>query len=258
MTKLQEFYIYGRRPVLEALEAGAPLEKIYIRYGTQGKELTQIRVLAKRRKIPCVQMDRRKFATLQRQVVPADSPGKAQGVIALRLPAIQWLSIGELIDQAYAATDTPLLVALDHVTDPQNLGAILRTCEAAGVDGVILSQRSTAPITPVVWKTSAGAVEHLRLVRVQHLVQALRDCKLADFQILGTADTGDSVYTDVDLTLPTVLVLGSEHSGIQPQVLAECNAVVRIPLAGRVSSLNVSVACGILVFEAVRQRRAKR
>ncbi len=250
-----QFYIYGRRAVLEALEAGSPLEKIYVRYGTEGGEIGRIRKLAKRRKVPCVLMDRRKFDRLQREL---GQGVKAQGVIALRLPEVKWWAMGALLDAVYAAMPNPLLVALDHIVDPQNFGAILRTCEAAGVQGVIVPQDAAAPITPVVWKTSAGAIEYLRLARVPNLKRALQDCKNADFRLFATSDAGDRVYTDADLTAPALCVFGSEHKGVRPDILQMCDAVLRIPLAGKVSSLNVSVACGVVLFEAVRQRREKR
>lgn len=244
-------YIYGRNTIVEALTSGKKIEKIFIAYGAQGEAIDHIWQLARSSKVPCGTMDRRKFATLERDI--GASGERTQGVIALS-SNIEILSVNGLIEHSYALTETPLLVALDGITDPHNLGAIARSAEGAGAQGLIVPERNSAPLTGVAVKTSSGAMEHLVVARSPTISLALQDARNAGFTIIGTDDTADHVYTEALYNDPIVLVIGNEGEGIHPSVRKLCDFLVKIPMAGRVSSLNASVSAGVLLFEILRQR----
>lgn len=251
-----EFYLYGRRPVLEALHGGKEIAKVYVRYGAHGKEIQMIQSLARARQIPCMIMAKQKFDQLERKLHRYGKKVNTQGVIALRQLPMRFLRLGELFDQSYQQTETPIFVALDRIEDPQNLGAIFRICDAAAVHGILLPQKGSAPLTPVVWKASAGAVEFLPITQVNDLAEALEDCRYAGFQIVGTSGSAAIPYTEADFRSPTVFVFGNEGKGIQPKVLAKCDLVVTIPMLGNVASLNVAATVAIVLFETLRQRSA--
>lgn len=178
-----------------------------------------------------------------------------QGVVAFVRPK-ELLSIEDL----YAAPDGSrgrLLLALDGVEDPQNLGALLRVADGAGVDGVIVTERRSAPLSPVAVKASAGAVEHLRIARVVNLVRALEELKEQNIWVIGLDERGETDYDRFDMTGDCVIVLGREGAGLHDLVRRTCDHLLRIPMAGGVSSLNVSTAGAVVLFEAYRQRRSK-
>lgn len=245
-------YVIGRRAVLEALNAGAELDKIFIAYGAEETgPLTDIRTAAKAHGVHCAVMDRRKFSTLEGTLGVARND--AQGVIALR-PAQSSISLDDLFDVTLAISPAPFLVALDGITDPHNFGAIARSAECAGVMGLILPVKYTASVTPAAVKASAGALEHMRMARVPRVSEALTAAKQRGFRVIGTTIPGTNVYTDDVYQGPIIIVIGSEGEGIHPSVAAKCDALVTIPMAGKVGSLNASVASGIVFFEALRQR----
>jgi 23S rRNA (guanosine2251-2'-O)-methyltransferase len=180
-----------------------------------------------------------------------------QGVVAL-VRAQEFLSIEDLFtpDPRAANPSAPrLLLALDGVEDPQNLGALLRVADGAGVDGVVLTERRSAPLSPVAVKASAGAAEHLRIARVVNLVRALEELKRQNLWIVGLDERGSADYDQFDLTGDCVLVLGREGAGLHDLVRRTCDHLLRIPMAGGVSSLNVSAAGAVVLYEAFRQRR---
>jgi 23S rRNA (guanosine2251-2'-O)-methyltransferase len=170
--------------------------------------------------------------------------------------AQEFLAIEDLFEPASASSTSRLLLALDGVEDPQNLGALLRVADSAGVDGIILTERRSAPLSPAAVKASAGAAEHLRIARVVNLVRALEDLKRQNLWIIGLDERGTSEYDQFDLTGNCVLVLGREGAGLHDLVRRTCDHLLRIPMAGGVSSLNVSAAGAVVLFEAFRQRRA--
>jgi 23S rRNA (guanosine2251-2'-O)-methyltransferase len=178
-----------------------------------------------------------------------------QGVVAM-VRAQEFLGIEDLFEPAPSSSTRRLLLALDGVEDPQNLGALLRVADGAGVDGVILTERRSAPLSPAAAKASAGAAEHLRIARVVNLVRALEDLKRQNLWIIGLDERGTSEYDQFDLTGNCVLVLGREGAGLHDLVRRTCDHLLRIPMAGGVSSLNVSAAGAVVLFEAFRQRRA--
>ncbi len=237
---------------MEAIAAGTSLEKIFVMFGIDDAEVHRLRSLADRLRIPLATMDRRKFSQLEREL--EIDRNMAQGIIALRPPRPP-LTVLELVQGALHSRGDALLVVLDGVTDPHNLGAIARSAEGAGAYGLILPEQHSAPITPVAVKASAGALEHLPVAKVKRVSTTLRELRESGWKVVGTAAPAKAMYSEVDLTGPVAVVIGSEGEGLHPRVLAECSVVVEIPMHGRVASLNASVAAGIVLFEVARQRR---
>ena len=238
--------VYGLNPVLEALRAGRVRR---LRVGDRAdRRVEQALLLARQRNVPIERVD---VATLER----ASRGGVHQGILA-DVETPRDYSIEELV--AAAAPDPPLIVVLDGVEDPQNVGAILRTANAAGVHGVIRQQRHSAALDGAAAKAAAGAVSHVRIATVVNIARAIEELKEAGVWTVGLAgDVGDR-YDQVDLTLPTAFVLGSEGTGLRRLVRERCDRLVSIPMRGAVESLNVSVAAGVTLFEAVRQRQGGR
>ncbi|HEX9422086.1 MAG TPA: 23S rRNA (guanosine(2251)-2'-O)-methyltransferase RlmB [Pyrinomonadaceae bacterium] len=242
--------IYGLIPVLEALRAGSKkLEQITIAEGARHGRLRELLDLAKQASVP---VNRAPRLALDRAL-----PGVAhQGVIA-KTTAASYRDAGELLDElsSQVGTDTPpLILGLDAVEDPRNLGAILRTAECAGVGGVFIPERRAVGLTATVAKAAAGALEHVPIARVTNLVQLIEQLKERNIWVIGAAADGASDYTEWDWRVPSALFLGGEGTGLHRLVRERCDALVRIPLRGHIESLNVSVAAGIILYEALRQR----
>lgn len=241
--------IYGRKPVLEAIKSDAELEVIYISYGQHGEIISQIFSAAKKRGIKISQLSTSKFELLS-------EGSNAQGVIALKVTQ-KYFDLGELIDSAKNSSP-PLLLLLDSIQDPHNLGAILRTAECAGVDGVIVTTNQSTPITDTVEKISAGAVSHLKICKVNNLVQTIQQLKKEGYWIAGShLSTESKNFTEQDYKMPIALIVGNEEKGIRKLVAENCDFLVKIPMKGKIDSLNVSVAAGILLFEINRQRTSQ-
>jgi 23S rRNA (guanosine2251-2'-O)-methyltransferase len=229
----------GIHPVAEALRAGHSLEKVLVAQGAGGPRLQEIIDLARRASVP-VRFEPR--AALDRL---AGTPAH-QGVVAMGA-ASKYRELEEV-----AACE--LLVVLDGVEDPHNLGAVIRTALAAGAGAVIIPERRAASITDVVAKAAAGALEYLPVARVTNVNRALEDLKNRGYWIYGLDERGEQDYTAVEYNTPTVLVLGGEGKGLHEQVRKHCDVVMRIPMAGKIASLNVSVAAGVALFEWRRRR----
>lgn len=245
--------LYGLIPVLEALRGGhKQLETITIAEGARHERLRELLELAKKDKVPVHRVPR--FA-LDREL-----PGVThQGVVA-KTAAARYHDAEELLEKLGRQVDTPnkpLVLGLDAVEDPRNLGAILRTAECAGVGGVFIPERRAVGLTATVAKAAAGALEHISVARVTNLVQLIEQLKQRNIWVIGAAEDGTSDYTDWDWTVPSALFLGSEGTGLHRLVRERCDALVRIPVRGRIESLNVSVAAGIILYEALRQRAAQ-
>ena len=238
-------YIHGRNPIIEAFRAGTTVAKIFVRFGTQGHVVEEIKRYAREYGVPVTQLDKQKFDRL-------GAPKEAQGIVAL-IEEITPLSLEELLALQHEQ-DPPFFLAVDNVTDPRNLGAILRTAECAGVHGIILPQRDSSPITDVVMKTSAGATAHLPIARVGNLHQALLQIKEADIWVAGLDAEGDDDLLAFDGYRPICLVVGSEGKGLRPLIRKSCDILLRIPMWGQVSSLNASVAAAIALYEVRRKR----
>ena len=233
--------IYGINPVLEALRAGRVKE---IRVADRaGGRLADVLKLARERG---VRTRRVPAEALERE----SRRGVHQGVVA-DVEEVESYSVEDLVRRAKAV---PLLIVLDSIEDPHNVGAILRTADAAGVDGVIRQSRRAASLAGAAAKASAGAVAHVRIAEVVNIARALEELKEAGVWTVGLDGTADTRYDAVDYSLPTAIVLGAEGSGLRRLVRERCDRLVSIPMQGHVESLNVSVAAGVTLFEAVRQR----
>lgn len=244
-------YIYGRRAVNEALNAGRLIEKIFIQFGSDGDIIEEIRMKARQKNVACSIADKMKFNDMEKRI-PLER-GSAQGVIALT-PLLTYSDIYELIDTSLASQNYPMLIALDEISDPFNVGAIARSAECSGISGMILPVDNTSPITPAAFKSAAGALEFLPVSKADNLVIAIRNCKAAGFTIIGTAGTADITYTDPGIyEKPIVLIIGSEGKGIRPAIWKECDAFITIPVKGNIESLNASAAAAIIMFERNRQ-----
>jgi len=244
--------IYGLTPVLEALRAGNKrLEQITIAEGARHERLRELLDLARHARVPVHRAPR---SALDRVL-----PGVTHQGIVARTAAATYRDADELLDELsgrVGTPDPPLVLGLDAVEDPRNLGAILRTAECAGVAGVFIPERRAVGLTAIVAKAAAGALEHISVARVTNLVQLIEQLKQRNIWVIGAAADGTSDYTQWDWTVPSALFLGGEGSGLHRLVRERCDALVRIPLLGRIESLNVSVAAGIVLYEALRQRTA--
>jgi 23S rRNA (guanosine2251-2'-O)-methyltransferase len=239
--------LYGLHPVEEAIRSGArQLDHISVARERRDERLERVIQLCKAAKIR-VDIEPRD------QLTRLAKTDMHQGVLAF-LRDRQFLTVEDLLAPK-ADGEYQFFLALDGVEDPHNLGALLRTADGAGVDGVILPERRSAPVTATVAKTSAGASEHIRIARVTNLVRSLEQLKQKNVWVIGLDERGTPDYTDFDFKTNCVLVLGSEGAGLHDLVKKTCDHLLRIPVAGQVSSLNVSVAGAVVMYEAMRQRR---
>jgi len=237
--------IIGRKPVLEAINSGEQLEQVYILFGQKGDIINAIRVAAKKRGIKCTEITSQKFKLLTQHP-------NAQGVAAKK-QTHKFYDLHEIINTS-KNSKYPLLLLLDSIQDTHNLGAIIRTAECCGVDGIIMTKHNSAPVNETVTKTSAGAVELMKICQVNNLVQAMKEIKEAGFWIAGSSLEGAKPYTEPDYKIPIALVVGNEEKGIRRLTAENCDYLIKIPMAGKLQSLNVSVANGILLFEILKQR----
>ena len=242
----REDLIEGRNAVIEALRAGRPIDKIYIQKGETDKTLGHIASTAKDAGIVVVDADKRKLDFMSRTHAH-------QGVIALA--AIKdYCSVSDILDIAKERGEAPFVVMCDEISDPHNLGAVIRSAECVGAHGVIIPKRRSAGLTSIVEKTSAGAVEHVAVARVANLASAIEELKAAGVWVYGTAADGANPLWKTDLTGPACFVIGSEGAGMGRLVREKCDFLVSIPMKGKVSSLNASAAAAVLLYEALRQR----
>jgi len=242
--------IYGLHPVEEALKAGRRrFDHVLVARERHDERLAHLVA-------ECRQAGVRVRQEARDQLTQLAGTPTHQGVVALVRPQ-EAVALEDLFTPGSARPDTArLLLALDGVEDPQNLGALLRVADGAGVDGIVLTERRSAPLSPVAVKASAGATEHLRIARVVNLVRALEELKRQNIWVIGLDERGASDYDQFDFTGNCVLVLGREGAGLHDLVRRTCDHLLRIPMAGGVSSLNVSAAGAVVLYEAARQRRA--
>jgi 23S rRNA (guanosine2251-2'-O)-methyltransferase len=241
--------LYGLHPVEEALRAGKRrFDHVLVARERHDDRLERI-ITA------CREAGVRVRSESRDQLTQVAQTNAHQGIVAMVRPQ-EFLAIEDLYAPDPAKPDSARLVlALDGVEDPQNLGALLRVADGAGVDGILLTERRSAPLSPVAVKASAGAAEHLRIARVVNLVRALEDLKQQNLWVIGLDERGSTDYDRFDLTGNLVLVLGREGAGLHDLVKRSCDHLLRIPMAGGVSSLNVSAAGAVVLYEAARQRR---
>lgn len=238
--------VIGRKPVLEALNSDEEISQVYILYGQEGGIINAIRVAAKKRGIKVNQIPLEKFKQITKDKI-------AQGVAAVK-PDYKFFNLHDIIYES-KKSDYPLLLILDSIQDTHNVGAILRSAECSGVDGVIVTKHNSAPINETVAKTSAGAIEYVKIAQINNLAQAIDELKQNGFWIFGSYLEGAKDYTSVDYKMPIALIVGNEEKGIRKLTADKCDHLIRIPMRGKIQSLNVSVATGILLFEVLKQRR---
>ena len=239
-------YIEGRNAVTEALRAGTALDKLYIARGETDHTLGRIAAQARKSGVVVVECDRRKLDAMS-------ETHSHQGVIAVAA-AQAYAAVEDILQRAADRGEPPLVVVCDEISDPHNLGAIIRTAECAGAHGVIIPKRRSAGLTAVVAKTSAGAVSHVPVARVPNLTACLKDLKKEGLWVYGATAAGDTQLYDTDLKGPAAIVIGSEGNGMSRLVEETCDVRVSIPMRGKLNSLNASAAAAILLYEAVRQR----
>jgi 23S rRNA (guanosine2251-2'-O)-methyltransferase len=236
--------IFGVLPVLEALRAESRrVDKVLIVDGSQERRLSEIIDLCRSRSIAWSRVPRDNFAK------HIDSGVNHQGVMAFTAAA-DYVDIDEVLD----ASEDPLIVVLDGVEDPRNLGAILRAVECAGADGVVIPERRAVGLTDTVAKSSAGAIEYVKVAKAGNLNRLIEELKSRNIWVVGTSMDAGISYTEWDWTRPSALVLGGEGKGLHRLVAENCDVLVKIPMYGKIDSLNVSVAAGVILFEARRQR----
>ena len=238
--------IEGRNAVIEALRAGVTIDKIYIMKGDTDATLGHIASSAREKGVVVVDADRRKLDGMSRT-------HSHQGVIALAAVR-EYASVEDILAAAREKGEAPLIVVCDELSDPHNLGAVIRTAECAGAHGIIIPKRRSAGLTAIVAKTSAGAVSHMPVARVPNIPSLLKQLKEEGVWVFGTAADGNTSLYNADLKGPAAIVIGSEGDGMGRLVGEQCDFRVSIPMKGHINSLNASAAAAILLYEAVRQR----
>ena len=242
--------IEGRNSVLELLESGKDVNKIFVTRGEKHGSINKILGIAKERKIIVVEKDKKQMDEMAQEE-------NYQGVIAI-VPPFEYVEISDILQVAKERNEDPFVIVLDGIEDPHNLGSIIRTAETAGIHGVIIPKRRAASVNSTVNKASAGAVEHMKIARVTNISDAIEELKQAGLWVCGTAVDTNKYYYNQDLTGPLGIVIGNEGKGISAKVKKNCDFNVKIPMKGKVTSLNASVSTGIIVYESVKQRIAKK
>ena len=242
-----EGQLEGRNALQEALRSGRTIDKVFIASGETDRALQRLAAEAKDAGAVVVPVDRRKLDMMS-------TTRAHQGVIALAA-AREYFSVDDILQEAADRGENALIIICDELTDPHNLGAIIRTAECAGAHGVIIPKRRSVGLTAVVAKASAGAIEHMKVARVTNLNATIEELKEKGIWVFGTAAEGSIPMYEADLTGPTAIVVGSEGEGMGRLVQKNCDVTVHIPMKGKITSLNASVAASVLLYEAVRQRR---
>ena len=244
-----ENMLEGRNAVTEALSAGRTIDKLFVADGDTDRALARICAMAKQAGAVVVPTDRRKLDYMS-------ATGAHQGVIAM-VAAHDYASIDDILKKAQDAGEPPLIVICDELSDPHNLGAIIRTAECAGAHGIIIPKRRSVGLTAVVGKASAGALEYMPVARVSNITAAIDTLKKAGVWVYGTAAEGDTTLYKADLKSAAAIVIGNEGEGMSRLVSERCDFKVSIPMKGSISSLNASAAAAIMLYEAVRQRSVR-
>jgi 23S rRNA (guanosine2251-2'-O)-methyltransferase len=241
--------IVGRNSVMEALKSGRSINKVLVAKGERHGSVREIIGLAKSNGLIVQEVEMNKLAELAGGM-------RHQGIAALAAP-VDYVEIEDILAKAAELGEAPFIVLLDELEDPHNLGAILRTADAAGVHGVLIPKRRSCPLSATVAKTSAGAVEYVPVARIGNVAQTIKDLKAAGLWVVGADMDGDKNFYEADLTGPMVVVIGSEGKGLGRLTKEHCDFLVRIPMRGKINSLNASVACSLLLYESLKQREMK-
>lgn len=239
--------IFGTRAVMEAIRSGREIEKIYVQAGLSNNLIKELISEAKEKNVP--------YSFIPQQKLDHLGSKNHQGVVCM-LAAIQYAKVEDIIDKCYSEGKDPFLLILDRITDVRNFGAIARTAECAGIDAIIIPEKGNAPITPDAIKTSSGALNHMAVCRSTDMKKLIRQLQENGIKVIAcTEKTKEDIYS-ADFKSPVALIMGSEEDGISPELLKAADHLVKIPLRGKVGSLNVSVAAGIAIYEAIRQKQS--
>ena len=238
--------VEGRNSVLELLESGRDINKIFVTRGEKHGSINKIIAIAKERKIIIVEKDKKQMDEMAQEE-------NYQGVIAI-VPPFEYVEVDDILKIAEEKNEEPFILILDGIEDPHNLGSIIRTAETAGVHGIIIPKRRAAAVNSTVNKASAGAVEHMPIARVTNISETIEKLKRSGLWICGTDVNTNKYYYNQDLTGPLGIVIGNEGNGISDKVKKNCDFTVKIPMKGKIQSLNAAVSTGIVVYEAVKQR----
>ncbi len=239
--------VEGRNSVLELLESGRDINKIIVTKGEKHGSILKIIAKARERKILIAEIERGKL----NQMAQTENN---QGVIAI-VPPFDYCEVEDILEDAKQKNEMPFILILDGIEDPHNLGSIIRTAETAGVHGIIIPKRRAASVNSTVSKVSAGAVEHMKIARVNNINETMRYLKDQGIWICGTDMDTEVTYTKQDYKMPLAIVIGSEGFGMSRLVKENCDFLVKIPMKGKITSLNASVSAGIIMYEVVRQRK---
>jgi len=239
--------VEGRNSVLELLETEKDINKIFVTRGEKQGSINKIIGRAKGKGIVLVEVDKSKLDEMSQT-------GNHQGVIAI-VPPFEYCEVEDMLEEARNRNEQPFILILDGIEDPHNLGAIIRTAETAGVHGVIIPKRRAASVNSTVNKVSAGAVEHMKIARVNNINDTIQLLKDSGLWIIGTDGNAENYYYEQDLTGPIALVIGSEGTGMNRLVSENCDILVKIPMKGKITSLNASVSAGIITYEIIKQRK---
>ncbi len=246
MAKYKQEYIFGIRAVIEAIQQEKEIDKVMLKKGIRGELFHTLFALMKEREIP--------FQYVPDELFRPVADRNHQGVLAEIAP-VPYREIEEVLDETEAKGEMPLVLILDRITDVRNFGAIVRSAECAGVHAVVIPNKNSAKISSDAIKTSAGALYHVPVCRVQNLKKLVRELKFnRKMQVIAASEKSEKLYTEVEMATSLAIILGSEETGIEEGLLSIANAQVRIPLKGEIGSLNVSAAAAVMLFEAVRQR----
>ena len=244
--RIYDDQVEGRNSVLELLESGKDINKIFVTKGEKHGSINKIIAIAREKKVIIVEKDKRQMEEMAQTQ-------NYQGVIAI-VPPFEYCELEDILEQAKNKNEEPFVLILDGIEDPHNLGSIIRTAETAGVHGIIIPKRRAAGVNSTVNKVSAGAVEHMKIARVNNISDSIERLKQAGLWICGTDISTDTYYYDQDLTGALGIVIGNEGNGISEKVKKNCDFLVKIPMKGKVTSLNASVSTGIIIYEALKQR----
>ena len=238
--------IFGLRAIIEAINSGSNINKVYLQKGLRGNLFFELESLIKKEKITTSFVPVEKLDRLSKNK-------NHQGAVA-QISPVEFEDLEKLIEDTLEKTSTPLFVLLDQISDVRNFGAIIRSAECTGVNGIIIQQSGSAPVNAETIKTSAGAAFKVPICRVNHIKDAIYTLQASDISIVAATEKTDDLIYDLDLNKPVAIVMGSEHRGVNPSVLKIVNEKAKLPLYGEIDSLNVSVACGAFLYEAIRQR----
>ena len=244
--RLFEDQVEGRNSVLELLESGKDINKIFVTKGEKHGSINKIIAIAKEKKIIIVEKDKRQM----NEIAQTEN---YQGVIAI-VPPFEYVEVEDILDYAKEKNEDALILILDGIEDPHNLGSIIRTAETAGVHGIIIPKRRAVGVNSTVAKVSSGAVEYMKIARVNNITETMEKLKKEGLWICGTDIDTNKYYYNQDLTGPLAIVIGNEGKGMSDKVKKNCDFLVKIPMKGKITSLNAAVSTGIVLYEAVKQR----